>query len=134
MPYLLDTNICIALIKKKPPSLIARIAGSDPGDLLISAISVAELRFGAEKSAFKNKAHSALDLFLQGLEVTYFDEEAAAAYGIIRARLERLGTPIGPLDTLLAAQAAAHELTLVTDNEGEFRRVIEIKHLENWIR
>jgi tRNA(fMet)-specific endonuclease VapC len=134
MPFLLDTNICIAIIKRKPPTVLKRVLSCEAGELVISAISVAELRFGADKSQFKQKSHDALDQFLWALDVDDFDERAATAYGVIRADLERRGTPIGPLETLLAAQAVGHELVLVTDNEREFRRVKQLKKVENWLQ
>ncbi|MDZ4833746.1 MAG: type II toxin-antitoxin system VapC family toxin [Candidatus Melainabacteria bacterium] len=133
MPYLLDTNICIALINRKPDKVLQRVMRCGQGDLVISSISVAELRFGAAKSQASKQAHQALDEFLGSMEIDDFDQLAATEYGAIRLDLERLGTPLGPLDTLLAAQAVAHRLTLVTNNEKEFRRVKQLIAIENWL-
>ena len=88
MPYLLDTNICIAIIKRKPPLVLKKVMSCDAGDLVVSAVSVAELRFGAGKSQFKQKSHAALDQFLSALVIDDFDERAATAYGVIRSDLE----------------------------------------------
>lgn len=133
MPYLLDTNICIALIKQKPERILQRVMRSGPGDLVVSAISVAELRFGAAKSQYAERSHAALDEFLGSMVVLEFGQAAAIEYGAVRLALERLGTPIGPLDMLLAAQAVTHGLTFVTNNEREFRRVKQLKAIENWL-
>ena len=132
MKYLLDTNICIAIINRRSPKAIKRLQNCEPGSVALSTISVAELRFGADKSQATTKNHYALDQFLLSLEIAEFDELSAIAYGVIRADLESKGTPIGPLDTLIAAQAVAHGLTLITNNKNEFDRVQKLK-VENWI-
>jgi len=131
--YLLDTNSCIALINNRSAQILNRLLACEPGQVALSAITVAELRFGASKSKMPAKNHSALDGFFVPFEIISFDEASAIAYGAIRARLEEAGTPIGPLDTLLAAQAAAHNLIMVTSNVREFRRVKELKSIENWL-
>ncbi|HEY9869160.1 MAG TPA: PIN domain-containing protein [Candidatus Obscuribacterales bacterium] len=101
-------------------------------DVLISAISVAELRYGATKSREAAKAQSTLDKFLAPFEILDFDYLCAATYGAVRAALESGSTPIGPLDTLIASQAVLNNLVLVTNNAREFKRVQGLK-LENWI-
>lgn len=130
MRYLLDTNICIYAIKKRPPQVIARLREHAPEGLGISSISVAELFFGVAKSG-SGKNLSALRQFLESLEVADFDLTAAEAYGTVRMALEQAGTPIGPLDTQIAAHAMALEVTLVTNNTREFERVRGLK-MVNW--
>ncbi len=131
MIFLLDTNICIYLIKNKPEGLRRRLEPLRPGDAGISAITVAELRYGAAKSQAKEKNTAALDLFLTPFETVPFDDRAAGAYGAIRAGLEKNGTPVGPLDTLIAAQAISLGVTLVTNNMREFRRIPGLQCI-NW--
>jgi len=132
MRFLLDTDTCIYLIKKKPPSVIEKLRACQAGDVGISAVTVAELRYGASKSQRVQQNHEALDLFLAPFEVVKFDETAAAAYGEIRAQLEKAGQPIGPLDMLIAAHAKGMNVALVTNNVGEFKRVKGLK-VETWI-
>ncbi len=132
MRFLLDTDTCIYLIKKKPPSVIEKLRACQAGDVGISAVTVAELRYGASKSQRVQQNHEALDLFLAPFEVVTFDETAAAAYGEIRAQLEKAGQPIGPLDMLIAAHAKGMNVALVTNNVGEFKRVKGLK-VETWI-
>jgi tRNA(fMet)-specific endonuclease VapC len=132
MKYLLDTNICIYLIKKKPISVLAKFKEHDVGDIGVSAISVAELTYGVRKSKFRDQNKQALLQFLAPLIITEFDMEAAFAYGEIRAELEAQGTPIGSLDTLIAGHAVSLDATLVTNNEREFLRVPGLG-VENWI-
>ena len=131
MKFLLDTDICIYLIKKKPPSVIEKLHAYQVGDIGISVVTVAELRYGAAKSQRIQQNHEALDLFLAPFEIVVFDENAAATYGEIRAQLEKAGEPIGPLDLLIAAQAKSLSMTLVTNNVGEFKRVKGLK-IETW--
>jgi tRNA(fMet)-specific endonuclease VapC len=130
MTYLLDTNICIYAIKQFP-GVIARIRSQPRVQVLLSVITEAELRAGAAKSSSPTRALRVLEDFLAPFNVLEFGSTEAVTYGHLRAKLERAGTPIGPLDTLLAAQAIARELTLVTNNEREFRRVTGLR-LENW--
>ncbi|HLQ27083.1 MAG TPA: type II toxin-antitoxin system VapC family toxin [Acidiferrobacterales bacterium] len=129
---MLDTDTCIYLIKKKPPSVIEKLRACQAGDVGISAVTVAELRYGASKSQRIQQNHEALDLFLAPFEVVTFDETAAAAYGGIRAQLEKAGQPIGPLDMLIAAHAKGMNAALVTNNVGEFKRIKGLK-VETWI-
>jgi len=132
MRYMLDTNICIALIKRKPPRALRRFDRLSAGDVGISTITLAELRYGIAKSRHPEKNRQALEEFLLPLEVADFDERAASAYGSVRADLENAGRPSGPLDTQIGAHALSLETVLVTDNTAEFRRIKGLK-IENWL-
>lgn len=131
MKYMLDTNICIFIIKHKPESVIRKFMELEPGDICVSSITYAELSHGVEKSQAKEKNRIALMAFLSEIVIVPFDEMAAQAYGEVKADLQRKGTPIGPLDTLIAAHAKALGMILVTNNTGEFARV-EGLNLEDW--
>lgn len=131
MKYMLDTNICIYLIKQKPPQLLHKFAELSFGDVGVSAITVAELQYGVQKSQYPEQNQQALGQFLIPLTIVDFDHNAAVAYGAIRAALERQGTPIGSLDTLIAAHAQSLDVTLVTNNVREFSRVPDLK-VVNW--
>lgn len=131
MRYMLDTNACIALIKRKPAAAIRRFANLAPGDAGISSITLAELRYGVEKSAAVEKNAAALEEFLLPLEIADFGTTAAEEYGRIRARLEKAGTPIGPLDTQIGAHALSLGVVLITNNLREFRRIHGLK-VEDW--
>jgi tRNA(fMet)-specific endonuclease VapC len=98
-----------------------------PGDVFISSVTVAELQYGVEKSAAKEKNASALEAFLLPLVILPFDLDSALVYGKIRTILERQGTPIGGMDMLVAAQAIAHDYTLITHNMKEFQRIPDLK-------
>ena len=128
--YLLDTNICIYIINRRPPHVFEHFAGKTYGQVAISSITGAELSFGAAKSG-SARNQQALDKFLAPLEILPFDEAAMHHYGELRADLERTGRPIGALDTLIAAHALALGATLVTNNIREFERVPALP-LENW--
>lgn len=129
--YLLDTTICIFIIKNKPTAVRERFAGLRPGEVGLSAVTEAELLHGVYKSArIEHNLAAVLD-FASQLVVVPFDSQVADAYGRIRAELERAGQPIGPLDFQIAATAVAHGLTLVTHNTREFARVPGIK-IEDW--
>ncbi len=132
MKYLLDTNICIALIRHKPAALIQQLISQQPGDVGISSITLAELVHGAEKSAQVERNLSALQQFLLPLELADFDQRAALAYGKIRAELERDGQIIGSMDMLIAAHALSLDVILVTNNLREFQRVNGLT-LEDWL-
>lgn len=132
MKYLLDTNICIYIIKRKPTEVFNRFLTCDVGDIGISTITIAELTYGTQKSQHRDKNQTALDQFLLPLEIVDFDIAAAQVYGSIRAQLEKQGTPIGPLDFLIAAQARSMGVSLITNNEKEFLRVPGLT-VENWI-
>ncbi len=129
--YLLDTNTCIYLINRRPETAFSRFAELRAGDVGISSITGAELDFGVAKSG-SSRNRQALDKFLAPLEILPFDEAALREYGPLRAHLERQGTPIGALDTLIAAHALALDCTLVTNNLREFERVPQLR-LDNWV-
>jgi len=131
MRFMLDTNLCIYAIKHRPPEVIAALRAHESAGLGLSSITVAELYFGAAKSGSARNL-SALEQFLAPLELADFDRSAAAAYGPLRAALEAAGTPIGPLDTQIAAHALALGVTLVSNNTREFARVPGLR-LENWV-
>ncbi len=130
--YMFDTNVCIDLIRGRDRTLAARIAALEPGQSLLSSISLAELQCGVAKCRTPETAIDALTEFCTAFDILSFDTSAAEVYGHIRAELENAGTPIGPLDTLIAAHALAADCTLVTNNENEFRRVRNLT-IENWI-
>jgi len=132
MKALLDTNICIYLIKHKPQKVLQRFTEYKVGDIGISLITVAELEFGVQKSQYIDRNQQALIQFLLPLTIVDFDAAAANTYGAIRAMLEKQGTPIGSLDTLIAAQALSLNTTLITNNIKKFDRIPELK-LENWV-
>jgi len=132
MKYLLDTNICIALIRLKPAALLQRLTSHEPGEVGISAITLAELVHGAEKSAHSEHNMSALQQFLLPLELADFDQQAALAYGKIRVKLEHDGQLIGSMDMLIAAHAIGLGAILVTNNVREFQRIDGLA-LEDWI-
>jgi tRNA(fMet)-specific endonuclease VapC len=129
--YLLDTNACVDYLSGRYPSVIARLQRSGPSDLGLSTVVVAELRYGADRSARPKENHARIDVLVAEIPPVEFDLEPAGAYGRLRTRLEEKGTPIGPNDMLIAAQALARDLVLVTDNVREFRRVRGLK-VENW--
>ncbi|WP_228522707.1 type II toxin-antitoxin system VapC family toxin [Methylophilus sp. 14] len=120
---MLDTNICIALIKQKPAGVLKRFNDFQVGDICISSVTLAELRYGVAKSQFQEKNQAALDDFILPLEITVFDESAANYYGALRASLERKGTPIGAMDLMIGAHALSQNLTMVTNNVREFNRI-----------
>ena len=131
MRHLLDTNACVDYLTGRYPRVVARIQGSSPEDLCVTAVVVAELRYGADHSARRRTNHARIDALLDEIECLDFDLRAATAYGRVRARLEEAGPPIGPNDMLIAAQALSRGLCVVTDNVGEFGRVKGLK-VENW--
>jgi len=132
MRYMLDTNICIAIIKGKSPKALRRFERLSTGDVGISTITLAELRYGIAKSQNIERNRQALEEFLLPLEVSDFDESAASAYGTVRADLENSGRPIGPLDTQIGAHALSLNSVLVTNNAAEFRRIKGLE-VENWL-
>ena len=131
MKYMLDTNICIYAIKHKPDAVIQKFLLHDPEEMCISAISYAELMHGVEKSMAVERNRIAMSLFLSPITILDFDGKAAEEYGKIRAELERKGTPIGPMDTLIAGHARARGLILVTNNTREFNHVADLA-VEDW--
>jgi tRNA(fMet)-specific endonuclease VapC len=128
---LLDTNVCIHIIRRGVPEVLRRFERFEVGEIGVSSVTVAELHYGAEKSSRPEQNLEALGRFLLPLEVAAFEVEAAVAYGRIRATLERAGTPIGPLDNLIAAHALSLGVTLVTNNLREFECVPDLQ-IEDW--
>lgn len=132
MKYLLDTNICIYIIKKKPAEVLQKFNSLPAGEIGLSSITIAELKYGVQKSQQPEKNGKALEKFLIPLEIVNFDYKASIAYGKIRSALESKGSPIGPLDNLIASHALSLNLTLVTNNVKEFQRVSDLK-ISNWV-
>ncbi|HEX4406126.1 MAG TPA: type II toxin-antitoxin system VapC family toxin [Polyangia bacterium] len=130
MSFLLDTNICIYALKQHP-GVLARLLSHARVDVSLSVVTEAELRAGAANSASPTRTLRLLESFLGPMTVLELSSADAVAFAHVRAKLERAGTPIGPLDTLIAAHAVSRGLTLVTNNEREFKRVTGLK-LENW--
>lgn len=131
MRFMLDTDSCIYLLKGSSPELSARVSLCDPGELVLSAVTYAELRYGAERSQARERNLERIEQLCSEAAVLPFDEAAARRAGEVRATLARKGTPIGPMDTLIAAHALETEVTLVTNNVREFRRVRGLS-VENW--
>ena len=131
MTYLLDTNTCIYAIKREQP-VLRRLQEHSPDDLAVSAITVAELWFGAAKSSRPQATRANVDAFLKPFEILPFASEAAEEYAHIRAQLEKAGLPIGERDLLIAAIAKSRRLTVVTHNVREFSRVDGLK-VEDWL-
>jgi tRNA(fMet)-specific endonuclease VapC len=132
MKYLLDTNICVTLIRQKSPAVLQRLVSLKPGDVAISSTTLAELVYGAEKSTKKEENLIALQQFVLPLEQVTFDQQAAIAYGRIQADLEQTGIVIGSMDMLIAANALSLDLVLVTNNVREFSLVQGLE-IEDWI-
>lgn len=131
MSYMLDTNACVFLLNRSRPKLAQRVLKTPAKSIVVSAITAAELAFGAAKSRRPGDAREALDVFLGAFALVGFDAPAVDAYGALRTDLERRGSPIGPLDTLIAAHAVSLSCTLVTNNLREFRRVSGLT-IEDW--
>jgi len=127
MKFMLDTNICIYLIKLKPQKVFKHFQSHMVGDIGISSMTLAELRYGVEKSQHIEKNRQALDEFILPLEIADFDEASAGVYGTIRAALEKAGRPIGSMDLLIGAHALALSVALVTNNTKEFKRIKNLK-------
>jgi tRNA(fMet)-specific endonuclease VapC len=121
------------MIKNKPIIVRERFERFVSGDIAVSSITAAELQYGVEKSAAKEKNALALGAFLLPLEIVPFDLNSALVYGKIRAELERQGKPIGGMDMLIAAQAIAQGLTLITHNLKEFQRISGL-NCETWVQ
>lgn len=133
MKFLLDTNICIYVIKQKPPKVFERFRDLSPTDIGLSSVTVAELEYGAYKSRRLEQNRAALMQFLIPLEIVPFDEKATQTYGRVRAELETTGIVIGSMDLLIASQAIALGLTLVTNNVRELSRIPDLTW-ENWVK
>ena len=134
MRYMLDSNTLIYVLNARPrhQAVLDRFNDENPQDLSVSSITLAELRFGVEKSQRREATRQKLHRVLDAISVEAFGNKAAEAYGVVRAQLEDKGRPIGPLDTLIAAHALSLSLTLVTSNTREFASVAGLR-LENWI-
>lgn len=131
--YMLDTNMCIYLRQNRPPEVTARFRRMQHGDVVLSVITYGELLYGAERSQQHTRALEALARLVSLLPVLPLPEEAASAYGEVRAALQKRGEMIGGNDLWIAAHAKSAGLTLVTNNEREFKRVPGLK-LQNWTR
>ncbi|MEM9777257.1 MAG: type II toxin-antitoxin system VapC family toxin [Chloroflexota bacterium] len=132
MAYLLDTNICIYLLNNRYPQLNQKLASMNPDEVVLSSIVASELRYGAENSSKKAENHKTLDFFLSAFEVLDYDAKATDVYGQVRSALKNSGSPIGAVDTFIAAHALSENLILVTNNIKQFEHVLNLK-LENWI-
>lgn len=129
--YMLDTNICIYVMKNYPPSVLERF-NSLAEHLCISSITLGELHYGAEKSARREHNLMAIEHFVARLDVLPFASKAAVHYGQVRAELERAGTPCGPHDMQIGAHARSEGLIVVTNNMREFVRMPGVR-VENWL-
>ena len=130
--YLLDTNICIYIIKNNSQKVVEKIKSLKPSQIKLSAISLGELEYGVSKSKYKERNRDALINFVSAFDIIPFDDEDAEVFGLIRADLENRGQIIGSYDMQIAAQALSKKLNLVTNNTSEFSRVTELK-IENWV-
>ncbi len=131
MTYMLDTNICIYIIRRNPIRVLQRLQTKSITDVSISSITVSEMEYGVEKSQRKTSNRVALLRFLAPLSVLSYDANAARHYGNIRTTLKKKGQPIGAMDLLIAAHARALNLILVTNNVNEFSRIPGLQ-IENW--
>lgn len=131
--YMLDTNICIYIIKKRPISVLNRFDKISNNQICISVITFAELQYGVERSSSKKLNQSILETFYSHLIILPWDVDAGKEYGKIRNYLEKQGAPIGNMDLLIAAHALSGKHLLVTNNLKEFKRVKRLK-CENWLK
>ena len=131
--YLLDTNICIFAINKRPVNVLETIKKKSKSGIYISSLTVAELEYGVENSNYIEDNRIALLKFLSIFNVLNFDDMDAAPYGKLKTKLKKNGQIIGPIDMLLAAQAISKELIFVTNNVGEFKRIDGLK-IEDWTK
>ena len=132
MNYLLDTDICIYILNERPVNVSEKFRTIKAENITLSSLTIAELYYGAEKSRLGERNRRALTQFIATLNRADFTAETAQVYAALRASLEHSGTPIGPLDTLIAAHALSLEATLVTNNIREFSRVPDLE-IENWL-
>ncbi len=131
MKIMLDTNICIYIIKQQPQSVLEIFTSFEVGDIGISVMTLAELEFGVSKSLHQKRNRQALEQFVDPLEVATFDDKAARVYGELRGKLEAKGQLIGSMDLLIAAHALSLGVRIATNNEREFKRVPGLR-VENW--
>ncbi len=130
--YLLDTNICIYIMNKKPEAVYQKFKKVNLDNIFISAISEFEIKYGVEKSKKSDQNRKTVLEFLGFLNILPFDSQSTSIAGSLRSTLEKKGQIIGPYDLLIASQALAKDLILITNNEKEFRRIKDLK-IENWI-
>ena len=130
--YLLDTNICIYIIKRSPKQVVEHIKKLKPHQIKLSSISLGELEYGVSKSKDRERNREALVHFASAFDIVEFNDNDAEVYGLIRAELEKKEQIIGPYDMQIAAQSISRVLILVTNNTSEFSRISNIK-LENWV-
>lgn len=130
--WLLDTNTCIYFLNQASERITRRFTQLSPSQIMLPAITVAELYYGAEKSKAQAKNRERVKQFVSTFEIVPFDEKACTTYAKVRYELERSGTPIGPMDLLIASISLTHNFILVTNNSQEFKKVKGIK-LENWV-
>ena len=133
MKYMLDTNTCIYIIKRKPQAVAERFRRTKISQIGISSITLSELMYGVSKSSKPEQNQMALMQFMAPLEILPYGDDAAQYYGDLRFYLEKRGTPIGALDMLIAAHALSTACTLITNNENEFNRIPNLK-IENWVK
>ena len=133
MKFMLDTNTCIYIIKRKPPDVIERFNQTEISQIGISTITLSELFYGVSKSSKPEQNQTALTQFVAPLEILPYGDETSQYYGDLRAHLEKQGTPIGSLDMLIAAHALSLACTLVTNNEKEFTRIPNLI-IDNWAK
>lgn len=131
--YLIDTNICIFAIKKKSEILLDRIKENSKLGVFISALTIAELEYGIEKSLQKENNRISLIKFVSIFNIIPFDDQDAIPYGKLKAQLAKAGNIIGPIDMLLAGQAISKNLILITNNTVEFQRIPNL-HIEDWTK
>ena len=132
MPFLLDTNICIYIIKKKPIKVLNKLKKCKMSDVSISSITLSELEYGVSKSSNPEKNKLALTEFLAPVDILPYDDMAAVVYGGVRAFLEKSGKIIGPMDLLIASHALSLNYILISNNIKEFERVPNLK-VKNWV-
>ncbi len=132
--YMLDTNICIYIIKKKTETVLSKLKRNRKKGLYISTITLAELEFGNANadSSYKERNQLALLEFLSIMSIKHFDENAAKEFGIIKKDLKDKNHLIGPFDMLIGAHAKSLNMTLITNNVREFERIKDLK-IENWV-
>lgn len=132
MKYMLDTCICIEIIRHRSPYALAQLTNCQPGEVCLSSITLAELFHGAQKSLRPEQNLAAIQQFSLALQILTFDLRATSAYGILCANLERQGSRIGQMDMLIGAHALSSGLILVTNNLSEFKRIAGLL-VEDWV-
>lgn len=131
MKYVLDTNLCVDIMRARSPNALQRLRAVHPRDVCVSSVTLSELEYGACRSSNSEKNRLLIAEFMTPMDILPYDDTCALHYGRVRSELEAKGKPIGPLDTMIAAHALALDATLVTGNEREFRRVSGLR-IENW--